>query len=74
MKFSIVTWICNEYGRFLGSFKSISKQFSFYFVTKNTGNTAAEIPVFGIDFNTGIPVLGIGIGSFNHGKWCQLGT
>ena len=38
------------------------------FFTKITGNTAAEIPVFGIDFNTGIPVLGIGIGSFNHGK------
>ena len=32
--------------------------------TENTGNTVAEIPVFGFDFNTGIPVLGIGIGSF----------
>ena len=30
--------------------------------TENTGNTVAEIPVFGFDFNTGIPVLGIGIG------------
>ena len=26
-----------------------------------TGITAAQIPVFGIDLNTGIPVLGIGI-------------
>ena len=34
------------------------------FYAKNTGNTAAEIPVFGIELNTGIPVLGIGIGSF----------
>ena len=33
---------------------------------QNTGNTAAKIPVFGIDLNTGIPVLGIGIGSFNR--------
>ena len=29
-----------------------------------TGITAAQIPVFGIVLNTGMPVLGIGIGSF----------
>ena len=28
---------------------------------QSTGITAAQIPVFGIDLNTGIPVLGIGI-------------
>ena len=33
-------------------------------VLQNTGNTATQIPVFGIELNTGIPVFGIGIGSF----------
>ena len=28
---------------------------------QSTGITATQIPVFGIDLNTGIPVLGIGI-------------
>ena len=32
---------------------------------QSIGITAAQIPVFGIDLNTGIPVLGIGIGSFS---------
>ena len=29
--------------------------------SQSIGITAAQIPVFGIDLNTGIPVLGIGI-------------
>ena len=32
----------------------------------STGITAAQIPVFGIDLNTGIPVLGIGIAIPNY--------
>ena len=39
---------------------------------QSTGITAAQIPVFGIDLNTGIPVLGIGIAiptSYNLVRW-----
>ena len=53
-----------QIGNFLCKFKPKTEPGLLYFVVRNTGNTAAEIPVFGIDFNTGIPVLGIGIGSF----------
>ena len=49
------------------TFRPIFEYFLHFFYSKNTGNTVAEIPVFGIDFNTGIPVLGIGIGSLNLG-------
>ena len=32
----------------------------------NTGITVTQIPVFGIEVNTGIPEFGIGIGSFTR--------